>query len=207
MKFVFEATIGEFNEAAEYGILLRKASWQKRANIIGLSICFLALLFVQALTTQYSLDKITIIELYLLAAMIAVLVMDRSGSLTRRALRMFFRGQLGQTQAERSRVVQLVLESDNKFHSYCDGREESVWDCSNLSRVLECPEVFDLIGGGKKKTALSIPKNALKEGTMEEFRLCLNNKLPEKKTIRYYEIPKKLRDCLKEEKARVRLRS
>lgn len=92
MKFVFEATIGEFNEAAEYGILLRKASRQKRANIIGLSICVLALIIVQALTAQYDLDKVTITEIYLLAAMTAVLVMDRGGSLTRKALRMFSAG-------------------------------------------------------------------------------------------------------------------
>lgn len=206
MKFVFEATIGEFNEAAEYGILLRKASRQKRANIIGLSICVLALIIVQALTAQYDLDKVTITEIYLLAAMTAVLVMDRGGSLTRKALRMFFRGQLGQTAAERSRVVRVVLEPDHKFHTYCNGQEESVWDCGHLSRALECPEVFDLIGGGKKKTALSLPKGALKEGTMEEFTRFLNDRLPKNKTIRYYEIPQRLRDCLKEEKAKVRLR-
>lgn len=206
MRIRFEATARTFNEAAEYGILLRKTSRQKRAYYISVIIGLLAVTVSVLITASYEVETSTILEIYLLAALLIVMIIDRSCGRVRKALCMFYRGQMRQTESERTQILQLVLEDDDKFHVYRDGIEQSVWDCLILKKALESEEIFDLTGGGKRSTALSIPKSALKSGRIDDFREYLSAKLPGQKSVSYYEIPKKLKDCIVEEKQKAQTR-
>ena len=43
-------------------------------------------------------------------------------------------------------------------------------------------------GGGRSRQYLALPKDALRDGTVEEFRSCMDRWLKGDKTVEYYDI-------------------
>ena len=71
-----------------------------------------------------------------------------------------------------------LKDLDGLFHTYkAQGRV-----------YVDCDGDYDGGGGGRSRQYLALPKDALREGTVEEFRSCMDRWLKGDKTVEYYDI-------------------
>lgn len=95
-----------------------------------------------------------------------------------------------QTYADLNKVLRIEITEDSPaVEIYNEDGKAGEWDFQNLNRVTESDRIFELCrGGGRSRQYLALPKDALREGTVEEFRSCMDRWLKGDKTVEYYDI-------------------
>ena len=82
-----------------------------------------------------------------------------------------------------------ITEDSPAVEIYNEDGKVGEWDFQNLNRVTESDRIFELCrGGGRSRQYLALPKDALREGTVEEFRSCMDRWLKGDKAVEYYDI-------------------
>lgn len=89
-----------------------------------------------------------------------------------------------------NKVLRIEITEDSPaVEIYNEDGKAGEWDFQNLNRVTESDRIFELCrGGGRSRQYLALPKDALREGTVEEFRSCMDRWLKGDKTVEYYDI-------------------
>ena len=105
-------------------------------------------------------------------------------------LKLLYRGRRDQTYADLNKVLRIEITEDSPaVEIYNEDGKAGEWDFQNLNRVTESDRIFELCrGGGRSRQYLALPKDALREGTVEEFRSCMDRWLKGDKTVEYYDI-------------------
>ena len=193
MKFVFEAKASDYDLAAEQEILLRhvsnrKAKWIAAAALCAATVvlCILLVMFGQTGTKE---------TLQVAALVVGVILfqqgyLDYTSGNPKAFLKLLYRGRRDQTYADLNKVLRIEITEDSPaVEIYNEDGKVGEWDFQNLNRVIESDRIFDLTrNGGRTKQHLALPKDALKEGTVDEFRNYMDKWLKGDKTVEYYDI-------------------
>ena len=176
MKFVFEAKASDYDLAAEQEILLRHVSNRKRNWTRAVILCAATVVLVAALVVGVILFQ----QGYL----------DYTSGNPKAFLKLLYRGRRDQTYADLNKVLRIEITEDSPaVEIYNEDGKAGEWDFQNLNRVTESDRIFELCrGGGRSRQYLALPKDALREGTVEEFRSCMDRWLKGDKTVEYYDI-------------------
>ena len=193
MKFVFEAKASDYDLAAEQEILLRHVSNRKAKWILAaaLSAATVVLCILIAVFRHKDMTE----ALQVMALVVGVILfqqgyLDYTSGNPKAFLKLLYRGRQDQTYADLEKVLRIEITEDTPIvEIYNEDGKAGEWDFGKLNRVTESDRIFELCrGGGRSKQYLSLPKNALREGTVEEFRNCMNRWLKDGRTVEYYEI-------------------
>lgn len=207
MKFVFEATASDYDLAAEQEILLRHVSNRRRNWTIAALLCVVtSVLAAILIATNYAdvTKTLQVTGMVVGVVLVEQLYLDRSGGNIKGYLKLLYRGRESQTVADLNAVLRLEInEGDPLIHIFNKDGEAGSWDFRGLCRVTENEEIFDICRKGMPKQFLAIPKSAMKEGTVDEFRAFLNDWLGEKKSVETYAIPEKMQRQLMEAKVKL----
>ena len=193
MKFVFEAKASDYDLAAEQEILLRhvsnrKAKWIAAAALCAATVvlCILLVMFRQTGTKE---------TLQVMALVVGVILfqqgyLDYTSGNPKAFLKLLYRGRRDQTYADLNKVLRIEITEDSPaVEIYNEDGKVGEWDFQNLNRVTESDRIFDLTrNGGRTKQHLALPKDALKEGTVDEFRNYMDKWLKGSKTVEHFEI-------------------
>ena len=199
MKFVFEAKASDYDLAAEQEILLRhvsnrKRNWTRAVILCAATVvlCILLVMFGQTGTKE---------TLQVMALVVGVILfqqgyLDYTSGNPKAFLKLLYRGRRDQTYADLNKVLRIEITEDSPaVEIYNEDGKVGEWDFQNLNRVTESDRIFELCrgGGGRVRavwaeTGLALPKGALREGTVEEFRSCMDRWLKGDKTVEYYDI-------------------
>jgi len=204
MKFEFKASAREFDLAAEQEILLRfvngKNAARKKTCFLAATVLIAGLLFMTTVSKRPD-DAFLVTVATLLLILAEHLRYELSYGNMGKLLKMLYRGRHPNQQIA-NRTLRLVLV-DNVFHVYNEEREGMTWDCRKLYLANESDTIFALRSGWFLKQYLALPKNALVEGSVEEFREYINSRLPERKQVTYGKIPQELQLKLRETKKKL----
>lgn len=193
MKFVFEAKASDYDLAAEQEILLRhvsnrKRNWTRAVILCAATVvlCILLVMFGQTGTKE---------TLQVMALVVGVILfqqgyLDYTSGNPKAFLKLLYRGRRDQTYADLNKALRIEITEDSPaVEIYNEDGKVGEWDFQNLNRVTESDRIFDLTrNGGRTKQHLALPKDALKEGTVDEFRSCMDRWLKGDKTVEYYDI-------------------
>ncbi len=193
MKFVFEAKASDYDLAAEQEILLRHVS-NRRSKWIAAAALSAATVVLCILIAVFRHKDMT--EAAQVAALVVSVILLQQGYLDytsgnpKAFLKLLYRGRQGQTYDDLEKVLRIEITEDSPaVEIYNEDGKAGEWDFQNLSRVTESDRIFELCrGSGRSGQYLSLPKDALREGTVEEFRNCMNRWLKGGKTVEYYDI-------------------
>ena len=191
MKFVFEAKASDYDLAAEQEILLRhvsnrKRNWTRAVILCAATVvlCILLVMFGQTGTKE---------TLQVMALVVGVILfqqgyLDYTSGNPKAFLKLLYRGRRDQTYADLNKVLRIEITEDSPaVEIYNEDGKAGEWDFQNLNRVTESDRIFDLTRNGGRQY-LALPKDALREGTVEEFRSCMDRWLKGDKTVEYYDI-------------------
>ena len=187
MKFVFEAKASDYDLAAEQEILLRhvsnrKRNWTRAVILCAATVvlCILLVMFGQTGTKE---------TLQVMALVVGVILfqqgyLDYTSGNPKAFLKLLYRGRRDQTYADLNKVLRIEITEDSPaVEIYNEDGKVGEWDFQNLNRVTESDRIFELCrGGGRSRQYLALPKDALREGTVEEFRSCMDRWLKGDKT-------------------------
>lgn len=193
MKFVFEAKASDYDLAAEQEILLRhvanrKRNWTRAVILCAATVvlCILLVMFGQTGTKE---------TLQVMALVVGVILfqqgyLDYTSGNPKAFLKLLYRGRRDQTYADLNKVLRIEITEDSPaVEIYNEDGKVGEWDFQNLNRVTESDRIFDLTrNGGRTKQHLALPKDALKEGTVDEFRNYMDKWLNGSKTVEHFEI-------------------
>ena len=193
MKFVFEAKASDYDLAAEQEILLRhvsnrKRNWTRAVILCAATVvlCILLVMFGQTGTKE---------TLQVMALVVGVILfqqgyLDYTSGNPKAFLKLLYRGRRDQTYADLNKVLRIEITEDSPaVEIYNEDGKVGEWDFQNLNRVTESDRIFDLTrNGGRTKQHLALPKDALKEGTVDEFRNYMDKWLKGSKTVEHFEI-------------------
>ena len=180
MKFVFEAKASDYDLAAEQEILLRHVSNRKRNWTRAVILCAATVVLCVLIVVFRHKDMTEAVQ-------VAALVV---GGNPKAFLKLLYRGRRDQTYADLNKVLRIEITEDSPaVEIYNEDGKAGEWDFQNLNRVTESDRIFELCrGGGRSRQYLALPKDALREGTVEEFRSCMDRWLKGDKTVEYYDI-------------------
>ena len=193
MKFVFEAKASDYDLAAEQEILLRhvsnrKRNWTRAVILCAATVvlCILLVMFGQTGTKE---------TLQVMALVVGVILfqqgyLDYTSGNPKAFLKLLYRGRRDQTYADLNKVLRIEITEDSPaVEIYNENGKAGEWDFQNLNRVTESDRIFDLTrNGGRTKQHLALPKDALREGTVEEFRSCMDRWLKGDKPVGFFAI-------------------
>ena len=193
MKFVFEAKASDYDLAAEQEILLRhvsnrKRNWTRAVILCAATVvlCILLAMFGQTGTKE---------TLQVMALVVGVILfqqgyLDYTSGNPKAFLKLLYRGRRDQTYADLNKVLRIEITEDSPaVEIYNEDGKAGELDFQNLNRVTESGRIFELCrGGGRSRQYLALPKDALREGTVEEFRSCMDRWLKGDKAVEYYDI-------------------
>lgn len=204
MKFVFEAKASDYDLAAEQEILLRHVANRRRNWSIACALCIATAVLAAALIVTGYGDTQKMLQVtgaVVGLVLVEQLYLDRSGGNIQGYLKMLYRGRANQTEDDLNAILRLeITEGDPLIHIYNRDGEAGSWDFRGLCRVVENEEIFDLCRKGMPKQYLALPKNAMTEGTEEDFRAFLVEWLGEKKRVEKFTIPAKMQRQLMQAK-------
>lgn len=197
MKFTFEGTAKEFNIATMEEVLLRQV--QNRGRDKG--IVYIGCSLIMAIGV-YDLIKGDI-KRFAFMAVIALLLLffqsrsKKSAGTAQDTIKRIKDAIAAQTEEESQRIFAYTFEGSVCTMSSGD-EVLGTWEWTKLDRVSEADSVIALWRKDSKvhKSVLPVPKNCLKDATMDEFRAYLNTQLGEKEKVTYYEIPDYLKKLL-----------
>ena len=172
MKFVFEAKASDVSN--------RKRNWTRAVILCAATVvlCILLAMFGQTGTKE---------TLQVMALVVGVILfqqgyLDYTSGNPKAFLKLLYRGRRDQTYADLNKVLRIEITEDSPaVEIYNEDGKAGEWDFQNLNRVTES-------NGGRTKQHLALPKDALREGTVEEFRSCMDRWLKGDKTVEYYDI-------------------
>ena len=190
MKFVFEATAAEFDLAAEQEILLRHLSKRRRNWGIAACLCVVTAAAAVILTRMHHGTVAQNIQVALLVIGVILMeqgYMDYTSGNPKAYLKALYRGRNTQTAAELNKTLRVVIGGeDTSVRIYDRDTQMGEWDFSRLCRVTESDEIFDLVCAGAPMRYLALPKDALREGTADEFRQAMSERLGGRTVERYH---------------------
>ena len=193
MKFVFEAKASDYDLAAEQEILLRhvsnrKRNWTRAVILCAATVvlCILLVMFGQTGTKE---------TLQVMALVVGVILfqqgyLDYTSGNPKAFLKLLYRGRRDQTYADLNKVLRIeITKGSRAIEIFNENGKMGEWDFQKLDRVTESDCIFDLTrSGGRANQHLALPKDALKEGTVDEFRSYMDEWLSGSKTVERYEI-------------------
>ena len=193
MKFVFDAKAIDYDLAAAQELLLRHVRNRKRNRTRAVILCaatvvlcILLVMFGQTWTKE---------TLQVMALVVGVILfqqgyLDYTSGNPKAFLKLLYRGRRDQTYADLNKVLRIEITEDSPaVEIYNEDGKAGESDFQNLNRVPERDRIFELCrGGGRSRQYLALPKDALREGTVEEFRSCMDRWLKGDKTVEYYDI-------------------
>lgn len=193
MKFIFEAKASDYDLAAEQEILLRHVSNRKRNWTRAVILCAATVVLCVLIVVFRHKDMTEAVQV---AALVVGVILFQQGYLDytsgnpKAFLKLLYRGRRDQTYADLNKVLRIEITEDSPaVEIYNEDGKAGEWDFQNLNRVTESDRIFELCrGGGRSRQYLALPKDALREGTVEEFRSCMDRWLKGDKTVEYYDI-------------------
>lgn len=207
MKFVFEAKASDYDLAAEQEILLRHVATRRRNWTIACGLCAATIVLAVILIVTGFADTTKILQvtgMVVGVVLVEQLYLDRSGGNIKGYLKLLYRGRDKQTVADLEAPLRLeISEGDPLIHIFNRDGEVASWNFQGLCRVTENEEIFDLCRKGMPKQYLALPKSAIREGTIEDFRALLNEWLGEGKSVERYAIPERMQRQLMEAKVKL----
>lgn len=181
MKFVFEARASDYDLAAEQEILLRHVSKRKRnwTVAVGLSVLTAVMATVLIVADFGDRDKtLQIAGMVIGVILVEQWYLDYTSGNPKAYLKMLYRGRTTQTAADLEKPIRVeITEGENAIEIFNENGKAGEWDFTKLVRVTESDRVYELVRGGMPKQYLALPKSALVEGTQDELRRCLREKL------------------------------
>lgn len=193
MEFIFEAAAGEYDLAAEQEILLRCVSNRRRNWCIAGGLCALLLVLAAVLIGTGGSDAMRTAQVTLLLAGVVLFeqgYLDATSGNVKACLKNLYRGRSVQSEEELEKKLRVEIKADESVIRVYRGTEAAgEWDFQNLRRVTESDTVFQLVRGGVRKQYLALPKDALREGSAEEFRRCMAQRLGGKGNVEAFTVP------------------
>lgn len=197
MKFTFEGTAKEFNVATMEEVLLRQV--QNRGRDKG--IVYIGCSLIMAIGI-YDLIKGDWKRFAFMAAIALILLSfqnrsKKSAGTAQDTIKRIKDAIDAQTEEESQRIFAYTFEENACTMSSGD-EVLGTWEWTKLDRVSEADTVIALWRKDSKvhKSVLPVPKNCLKNASMDEFRAYLNAQLGKEEKVTYYEIPDYLRKLL-----------
>ena len=197
LKFTFEGTAKEFNIATMEEVLLRQV--QNRGRDKG--IIYIGCSLIMAIGV-YDLVKGDWKRFAFMAAIALLLLFfqnrsKKSAGTAQDTIKRIKEAIAAQTEEESQRIFAYTFEGNACTMSSGD-EMLGKWEWTTLDRVSEADTVIALWRRDSKvhKSVLPVPKNCLKDATMDEFRAYLNAQLDKEEKVTYYEIPDYLRKLL-----------
>ncbi len=193
MKFVFEAKASDFDLAAEQEILLRHVANRRRNWARATALCMAAVVLCILVVVFQSggvTEAVQVTALVIGVILFQQGYMDFTSGNPKAYLKMLYRGRKDQTYADLEKVLRIeITEDSHAIEIFNEDGKAGEWDFQKLDRVTESDRIFDLTrNGGRTKQHLALPKDALKEGTVDEFRNYMDKWLKGSKTVEYFEI-------------------
>lgn len=193
MKFVFEAKASDFDLAAEQEILLRHVANRRRNWTAAAVLCAATVLLCAVIAVIRQKELAQAVQV---AALVVCVILFQQGYLDytsgnpKAYLKLLYRGRQDQTYADLQKLLRVELtEGSHAVEIFDANGKVGEWDFQNLARVTESDRIFDLTrGGGRAKQYLALPKDALKEGTVDEFRSYMDRWLKGDGTVERFEI-------------------
>ena len=193
MKFAFEAKASDYDLAAEQEILLRHVSNRRRNWGIALALCLLTAVLAAVLIGMKFSDTSKILQT---AGMVVGVILFEQGYLDyasgnpKAYLKLLYRGRQNQTYADLEKKLRIeITDGSDAVEIYNENGKVGEWDFKDLCRVTESDRVFELCrGGGLRKQYLALPKDALCEGSADEFRNFMSERLKGSKTVERFTI-------------------
>lgn len=200
MRFVFDATAEQFDQAAEQEILLRFVSNRKRNWITAVGLCALAAVLAAILVIGKFGDAektLRLVGSLIGIVLIEQLYLDRTGGNQKGYLKMLYRGRMNQTDEDRAAPLRVELEQGAAaLEIFNRDGKAGEWGMNGLRRVTESDEIFELCHGALlSRRYLALPKAALAEGSLEAFRDELASRVKSGKVERY-DIPERMQKQL-----------
>lgn len=104
-------------------------------------------------------------------------------------LKMLYRGRKEQTMDDLNAVLHVeISEGCDAVEIYNQDGKAGEWSFKHLCRVTESDTIFELSRAGRPRQYLALPKDALREGTVDEFRAYMDRWLGEGKKVEYFTI-------------------
>lgn len=204
MKFVFETKASEYDLAAEQEILLRHVSNRRRNWRIAAGLCIItSVLAVILIATKFADTTKT---LQITGMVVGVILfeqgyLDYTSGNPRGYLKMLYRGRTMQTREDLEKLVRLeITDGMSVAEIFNENGKAGEWNLARLCRVTESDKIFELVCSGMPKQFLALPKSALREGTVEDFRAAMRERLGGKKEVEYFEISARRQKQLMEAK-------
>jgi len=201
MKFQFEGTVKEFNSATMEEVLLRQM--QNRAGDRRIVYGGCGVLLAIGLSNFFNSDiENPLKRLAVLAAVCAALILiqrrtERTGGTAQDSIKRIKVALDAQTEEESQRVFTYTFSEDSC--TIASGEEVvGSWDCARLCRVSESEHVIALWrkDGKIRKSVLPVPKDCLKDASMEDFHEYLREHLDAKGKMEFFKIPETLKKLL-----------
>lgn len=191
MKFVFEAKASDYDLAAEQEILLRHVSKRRRNWTVAIALSVLTAVMATVLILSDFGDRDKTLQI---AGMVIGVILVEQGYLDytsgnpKAYLKMLYRGRTAQTRADLEKLVRVeITEGENAIEIFNENGKAGEWDFTRLVRVTECDKAIELVRGGMPKQYLALPKDALVEGTLDEFRRAMRERMGGKE-VEYFAI-------------------
>ncbi len=192
MKFVFEAKASDYDLAAEQEILLRHVSDRRRKWCTAAALCGMTVLMGAALVFFKHDDPVKVTQV---AALVIGVILFQQGYLDytsgnpKAYLKMLYRGRKEQTMDDLNAVLHIeISEGCDAVEIYNQDGKAGEWSFKHLCRVTESDTIFELSRAGRPRQYLALPKDALREGTVDEFRAYMDRWLGEGKKVEYFTI-------------------
>lgn len=191
MKFVFEAKASDYDLAAEQEILLRHVSKRRRNWTVAIALSAITAVMATVLILSNFGDRDKTLQI---AGMVIGVILVEQGYLDytsgnpKAYLKMLYRGRTTQTRADLEKLVRVeITEGENAIEIFNENGKAGEWDFTRLVRVTECDGAIELVRGGMPKQYLALPKDALVEGTLDEFRRAMRERMGGKE-VEYFAI-------------------
>ena len=169
--------------------------YKRQGSLPALSQCFFAfalsdLTRMARTATPRACSSVKVSSLSLIHILFQQGYLDYTSGNPKAFLKLLYRGRRDQTYADLNKVLRIEITEDSPaVEIYNEDGKAGEWDFQNLNRVTESDRIFELCrGGGRSRQYLALPKDALREGTVEEFRSCMDRWLKGDKTVEYYDI-------------------
>ncbi len=192
MKFVFEAKASDYDLAAEQEILLRHVSDRRRKWCTAAALCGMTVLMGTALVLFKHDDPVKVAQV---AALVVGMILFQQGYLDytsgnpKAYLKMLYRGRREQTMDDLNALLRIeISEGSDAVEIYNQDGKAGEWSFKRLCRVTESDTIFELSRAGRPRQYLALPKDALREGTVDEFRAYMDRWLGEGKKVEYFTI-------------------
>ena len=179
-------------------VLLRLVQTRGRRNAVICLIC-LALLAVGIWSSFTGSTKRG--SVFVVLALLLFFYLRRSSAVAagraQQTILHLLEAENAQSEEERERIFIYTFE-ENACTMSSNGKVLGTWAWTSLDRVGESEGVIALwrVDNEAHRSVLPVPKECLKDGTLEEFRNYLNGWLDGKRRVTYYRIPAYLRELL-----------